>query len=390
MSAMRHALLIAAKDLRERSRDRSVLLYALLLPLGLTLLLNLVLGGVTDPRPFRYAVVDDDRGPVAAAFADALRGAQDGGAVEVRPAGSADEARRLVDAGDVAAAFLLPAGLSSDLAGGRAASVEVVGDVDAPLGTRVAASIARSFTDRLTSVRVAVEAARRGGSSVDPAELARLVAAEPDPLPVVEDPAPRRELDPTTYYAAGMAVFFLFFSVQFGVTSLLDERRDGTLARLLAAPLRPSSILVGKLLTSCAIGLVSMGVLVVATSLAIGAHWGPPVGVALLVVSGVLAATGLVAVVASVARTAEQASGWQAVLAVALGALGGTFIPIAQVGGPLAAVSLASPHRWFLAGLADLAADGVTGVWPSVTALLVFALVGFGVAGALTRRAVRW
>ena len=34
-----------------------------------------------------------------------------------------------------------------------------------------------------------------------------------------------------------MAVFFLFFTVQFGVTSLLEERNDGTLARLLAAPI---------------------------------------------------------------------------------------------------------------------------------------------------------
>ena len=46
------------------------------------------------------------------------------------------------------------------------------------------------------------------------------------------------ELDAATFYAAGMAVFFLFFTVQFGVSSILDERRDGTLARMLVAPVR--------------------------------------------------------------------------------------------------------------------------------------------------------
>ena len=53
-----------------------------------------------------------------------------------------------------------------------------------------------------------------------------------------------------------MAVFFLFFTVQFGVASILDERRDGTLARMLAAPIRRSSVLGGKLLTSLVLGIV--------------------------------------------------------------------------------------------------------------------------------------
>ena len=64
-----------------------------------------------------------------------------------------------------------------------------------------------------------------------------------------------------------MAVFFLFFTVQLGVSSLLDERRDGTLARMLVAPVRHGSILVGKLLTSLVLGVVSMVVLAVATHL---------------------------------------------------------------------------------------------------------------------------
>ena len=65
-----------------------------------------------------------------------------------------------------------------------------------------------------------------------------------------------------------MAVFFLFFTVQFGVSSILDERRDGTLARMLVAPIRRGAVLGGKLLTSVALGAVSMVVLAVATHFA--------------------------------------------------------------------------------------------------------------------------
>ncbi|WNV84756.1 ABC transporter permease [Umezawaea sp. Da 62-37] len=389
---MHAALLIATKDLRQRLRDRSVLVFTLVLPLGLGLVFSLVLGDVGGGNTvFRYAVVNADGGPVAAVFTDeVLPAAVEGGAVDVRSASSRDEALRLVDSGDVTAAFILPPAFSDDVRAGRAATVEVVGDVDSPLGTGVARSIAESFTQRLASTRISVAAALLGGSTQDPAELAARAAALTDPLVLVDAPASRRELDATTYYAAGMAVFFLFFTVQFGVTSLLDERRTGTLARMLASPIRPSSVLIGKLITSLAVGVVGTTVLVAATSLLMGARWGHPLGVGLLIVSGVLAATGIVAVVASLARTSEQAGGWQSVTAITLGALGGAFFPVTQVGEPLATLSLLSPHRWFLRGLADLAGGEVTAVLPSVGVLTAFALVGFGIASALTRREVGW
>jgi ABC-2 type transport system permease protein len=99
-----------------------------------------------------------------------------------------------------------------------------------------------------------------------------------------------------------MAVFFLFFTVQFGVASLLDERKDGTLSRLVAAPIGRGAILGGKLLTSFVIGALSMTTLIVATSVLLGADWGAPVGVALLVVSGVLAPVGIMSIVATLAK----------------------------------------------------------------------------------------
>ncbi|MCS7484753.1 ABC transporter permease [Umezawaea endophytica] len=388
---MRASLLIAAKDLRQRLRDRSVLVFTLVLPLGLGLVFSLVLGDLADGNDvFRYAVADADGGQVAAVFThQVLPAASEGGAITVRTASSTQEALRLVDDGDVTAAFILPPAFTARVMAGQEAVIEVVGDVDAPLGTGVARSLAESFTARLTSVRVSVAAALRAGSTRDPARLAAEAASVPDPLRQVEIPASRRELDATTYYAAGMSVFFLFFTVQFGVTSLLDERRAGTLARLLASPIRPLSVLLGKLITSLVVGTVGTAVLVAATSVLMGARWGHPVGVGILVLTGVLAATGVVAVVASLARTSEQAGGWQAVVAISLGALGGAFFPVAQVGGPLAVISLVSPHRWFLRGLADLAGGDVRAVLPSAGALTAFALVGFGTAYLLGRREVR-
>ena len=388
---MRHALLIAARDLRERARDRTAYILALVLPLGLAGIFTLVLGNVGgDSELFRYAVADSDDGVVGQTFtSEVLRGATASRAIEIRMVSSDQEARTLVDKGEATAAFLLPAGLTEDVLAGRAARIEVIGDVDAPTGTEVARSLAQAYTDRLTATRQAVTATLHSGAIGSPEELAAEAAASLPHVAVTQDTTAVRQLDAKTGYAAGMAVFFLFFAVQLGVTGLLEERRLGTMARLLAAPVRRSSILAGKLLTSLAIGVLSMAVLIVASSSLMGAHWGNPVGVALLVVSAVLAATGAMAVVAAIAKTADQAGGWQAVVAIVLGSLGGAFFPVAQAGGVLETLSLVAPHRWFLRGLADLAGGDVTTVFPSVAAMTAFAAVTCTAAVLLFRKAVR-
>ena len=73
------------------------------------------------------------------------------------------------------------------------------------------------------------------------------------------------------------------------------------------------------MLTSLILGVVSMGVLVVATTCLFGASWGNPLGVAVLVLAAVLAAMGIMALIATVAKTPEQAGNWQSVVAVILG-----------------------------------------------------------------------
>ena len=123
-----------------------------------------------------------------------------------------------------------------------------------------------------------------------------------------------------------------------------------------------------------------MGVLVVATTLLFGASWGNPLGVAVLVIAAVLAAMGIMAVIATVAKTPEQAGNWQSVVAVILGLLGGTFFPVSHAPGVLRTLTLLTPQAWFLRGLGDLRAGSLGVVWIPVLAMLAFAVVAGGVA----------
>jgi ABC-2 type transport system permease protein len=385
--------LIALKDLRQRVRDRSAILLALVLPLALAAIFDLVFGSAAAPRPFRYAVVDLDRGQFAAVFVgQTLRGLESEGVVTLRRAGTRSEGAALADSGRVDATFVLPQGFTAAVRSQAPAGIEVIGSVDSPTGSDVARSLARSYVAELTSVRLAVAtvAAQRPLSHQQAAQVAQRAAAVARPVRLTDASATSKVLDATTYFAAGMAVFFLFFTVQFGVASLLDERATGTLPRLLAAPIPRGAVLAGKLASSVLLGLVSMAVLVVATSLLLGARWGNPFGVALLVLSGVLAATGITAVVASLARTADQAGNAQAVIAVVLGMLGGAFFPVSQIGGIATALSLATPHAWFMRGLGELAGGGgVSEVLPAVAAMLGFAAVTGGIAASRLGKVVR-
>ncbi len=391
---MRAALLIAGKDLKQRLRDRSAILVAFVVPLGLAFVFNATLGGIsTGGTAFTYAVVDSDGSQVSSVFAnEVLPAVEEGGAIRIRTVPSEAEGRRLVEAGTMDAMFVVPEGFGAAVQGNSAAEIQVVGDVDEPIATQVARSIASTFVADLNAVRLAV-VTEADPHTTPPAELDALVErarSVANPVTVVDVGASTRELDVTTYLAAGMAVFFLFFTVQFGVASLLEERKEGTLSRLLAAPIGRGPILGGKLLMSFVLGVLSMTTLIVATSLLLGAKWGSPVGVGLLVLAGVLAAIGVMALVATLAKTAEQAGNWQSIIAVVLGMLGGVFFPISQAPGILPKLSLVTPQAWFLRGLSDLAGGGGwTVVLPAVLAMCVFAAVTGAIAAVRLDRMAR-
>lgn len=378
------SLEIAWKDLRQRFRDRSAILLAIVVPLVLAAIFSVLFGPASTPRPFDYAVVDHDGGRITRAFSAEVLDFLESEKIVTARAMNEDAARTAVREGGLDAAFIFPAGFSEAVRSRAPVELAVVGSVDSATGTDVARSIARSYVADLNAARVAAGAISHERPGATPQELGaiaeRTIAAVP-PLRLEDVSATARVLDAKTYFAAGMAVFFLLFTVQFGVSSLIEERSNGTLARLLAAPVRRSSILAGKLLTSIVLGVASLTVLVLATTWLLGATWGDPMAVGLLILAGVLAGTGITCVVASLARTTEQAGSWQAVVAVTLGLLGGAFFPIQQSGSFMATVSLVTPHAWFLRGLGDLSGGGgISAVLPAVAALLTFALVTGAVA----------
>jgi len=384
---MRAALTIAAKDLAQRVRDRSAIMLGIVAPLGLAFIFGLIIPDMSgDSFDVNVGVVDQDRGAISAAFIDeVLPAVAAEGLLDSQPYDTPAEARADVDAGNLTSAYIFPEGFSSSLESAGSATVEIIGNVDASISTQIAKAVLDSYLAEVDAVGIAVGTAMIAGET-DVNTIAAAAMESPAAIALQDVNAENLELDMTTFFGAGMAVFFLFFTVQFGVSSLLEERLLGTLPRLLGAPIKRWSIVAGKAITSLALGLISMVVLAIGTTLLIGAEWGNPLGVLILMVSAVLSALGIMALVAVVAKTPEQAANYQAIVAVALGMLGGTFFPLSQGPRFLAALSKLTPHAWFLEGLGDLSAgqDLSVVIVPSL-AMLAFFVVTLAIASMWRR-----
>ncbi len=379
---MRAAALIARKDLSQRIRDKSAILLGVVAPLGLALIFSGIIPDTSGSSfDVQVGVVNNDGGVVAAGFVnDVLPAVEADDILTVTSYADEDAALADVDSGTLSAVYIFAPGFSDSIQSGAGGSVRLVGNVDQSTSAQIAKAVLDGYLAEIDAVGIAVGSSAVSGAT-DLAAITALATQETAAVVLTDIAADNRELDATTFFSAGMAVFFLFFTVQFGVSSLLEERFHGTLPRLLGAPINRWSILGGKAITSFVLGLVSMVVLAVATTFMIGAEWGNPIGVAILMVCGVLSALGIMAVVAVVSKTAEQAANWQSIVAVALGLLGGTFFPLSQGPRLLALFSKLTPHAWFLQGLGDLSAGSdLTAIITPALALIAFFAVTVGAA----------
>ena len=387
---MRAAIIIARKELSQRLRDRSLFIMGIGAPLVLAFIFELILGGVVGPGSglsFDYGVVDEGAGGGGAGFEQTLVALEEQGIVTLQTFEDVAAAQTAVDDGDVDAAFVLPA----DLSQGFGAEIVILANVDAEIGGAVATAIAEEFARRAWVGAIAIRAGFDLGV-IAPADVDAAIAEAaslPFPLDVGLQEIPSRRVDGATYFIAGLGIFFTFFIVGLSLTSMLEERSGGTLSRLVAAPIRPASIVAGKALASVGLGIFAMFVLLIASTLIMGAEWGNLLAVAVIIIATVIAVAGLMSFVGGLAHTAEQAGNLQSIVALTMAMLGGTFVPITAESGILNTLSYMTPNAWYIRGLGDIAGGAYGEAMLAVGVLIAIGIV-FGALGLmLVHRVVR-
>ena len=386
------ALAIATRIIRQRVRDRSAIIFAVVTPLGLALAFSFLIPNEFSSFHTRFVVVDDDHGQLATTLVDDVLGRlQTIGVADVERLGTAADATADVKAGRAGAGVLIPAGFTNAVMQGRPTQVSILSG-EYPVSVEVARSAVDAFASDVGAAQLMVATTAATGGRADAATIARAQVAvhEPGPIAVAESDTNNLQAGLATFYGAAMAIMFVFFATQYGALAILADREVGTLNRLLAAPITPAAIILGSSFAGFVLGLVSMTVLVVATTLFVHASWGPPVLVAALLVAAVIAAMGISTLAATLARNPRQAGGLNAIVAISMAAIGGVFIPLSQAPAALTSIAQITPHAWFLRGINTLAGPhpGFADIAQPVLVLLLMGALTGGIGLARARRSL--
>ena len=375
-------------DLRQRVRDRSVLIFGLVVPLALMFVFNLLFSGLGSAESLgtiTVVVAADPSDQIAQGLVSTLSGI-DGLDIKATsvPLAKADALESRVDAKSITTAVVFPAGFDAAVRAGKSPEVEVLQLGDGGLGAGVLDSIVSAYLNRVAAGASAASAASATGvSAAKLPEVAQAVTGTQASLTAAEGTPSDEQLSPGGYLVAGQAALFMFFTVGFGVIAYIYEREHGTLPRLASMPFPARSIILAKVLVSLILGVSATTVLLIAGSLFFDVDFGNVVPIAVLIVAAVTAVTSLGLVITRVARTSEQAQGVNAIVGILMGVLGGSFFPISG-SGVLSRISDLTPVAAFIRGLGITSGGG--GVTDLGAPLAVFAV--FGIAALATSLAL--
>ena len=399
---MYNAWLIARLDLQIFLRSRGNLLQLMLIPVILTLVVGHALGGSGgEPQRIRLDLLDEDRSGRSAQLAAALlaqgpalrlcpvAGEDCDGPVEASP--SLATALERVRQGAADALLHIPPGFDAALAAQEPVmlpfyTTAAVPQTD-PAWNAVQAALQRvngvtaaGITGAELHAALALAQEGRADYVLAVQEFAADAWAERDSLVRVTRTAATASESTIpggfTQSVPGMATFYVLFSVMGGgISVLIRERREGTLARMATLPLRRSEVIGGKILARFITGILQF-LIVFAVGAATGLDFGrSPLALVLLMASYTLAITALGLVLSSRLKNEEQT----AMLAIVLAALGGAWWPLSIAPQFMQTLGRLTPVAWAMDGFQQLIArgGGLEDVLLHLAVLSGFALIFF-------------
>ena len=408
--------LIGLKDLKLIFRDRAALIFMLLAPFLLTIGMGFVTGrfsgnssGLSD---IPVVIVNLDQDQLGNALADVFSSQDLADLMEPTPSSDPEAARRSIDDDQATAAVIIPAGFTRSIipAEGIAfnqnfvqpdpVKIEVYTNPTRPTSAGVIKAIVDEFISRveegrtsgMTSLVQLMQAgllnpqdmeseARNLFQNVDTNEATAIT------LKADKEGAAAIQFDILAYMAPGMALLFLMYTVSYGGRSILAERSQGTLPRLLVSPTSTAQVLGGKVLGIFLTGVAQVGILIAASSVFFGVKWGDTLGLAILILAAVFGATGWGMLITALARTPAQIGSLGSALMLIFGILGGSFISLDQMPAYVRTLSKITPNAWGLDGFSTLALGGtLPNLIQPITALLSMGVVLFAIAIVLFNR----
>lgn len=154
---------------------------------------------------------------------------------------------------------------------------------------------------------------------------------------------------------AGTAILMLLFSVAGVGTSILEEKENGTISRLLYSPLSGSTILYSKMLFAFFISILQLTVMFLFAWLVLHMDMNVNIpGLISMIIATSFAVSSLGIFLAAVAKTRQQAQNLSTIIILVMSAIGGSMIPIFIMPPILQKLALLSVNYWGIQGFYDL------------------------------------
>jgi ABC-2 type transport system permease protein len=154
---------------------------------------------------------------------------------------------------------------------------------------------------------------------------------------------------------AGTAILMLLFSVAGVGTSILEEKENGTINRLLYSPLKGSTILYGKMLFAFFISILQLTAMFLFAWLMFNMDLSVNIpALILMIIATAFAVSSLGIFLAAVAKTRQQAQNLSTIIILIMSAIGGSMIPLFIMPSILQKIALLSVNYWGIQGFYDI------------------------------------
>ncbi len=357
---MKRALVLTLNEVKLYLQDKGDLAFGLLLPIVTFALLYGAFGGDTAFTGI-CRIVDEDGGVYAQRLIDGVDSV-DGVSISLleRP-----EAEDKLDRSDITFALFIPAGFSAALESGDNTGLvfkqrgnggtegQILASIirSAVAGMEQEFQVRRQVEDTLADYSIPVEII---DSSVDSVLAERLE----DPVVTVSETTTGGNEDFIHMYLPGIVTMYVLFSLTLSARAIVEERKRGTLERLLTTRLNVGEMFAGKYLSFVARGFIQTLILL-ALSYAVFQMFTPLSFLSCLLVALIFsaAATAIGMLIAALARSEDGATWFGVFFTMATVMLGGTFFEVGE-GTTLAAIGKLSINTYANDALRAVIAEG--------------------------------
>lgn len=330
---MKRALFITLNEVKLYLQDKGDLAFGLLLPILTFALMYGAFGGQT-LFTATASIVNEDTGIYSQQL---IRQIDDVKGISIDLLTPA-EANTKLDRSDLLLVLFIPSGFSDTLTSGGQAELIFKQRGNGGTEGQILASIIRGAADQINQefqVRNQVNNNLQGmGIPQDSITLTvkqYLDKEHQQPAVGVTEVVTGGSPDFINQYLPGIITMYVLFSLSLSSRSIVEERRRGTLERLLTTRLNARELFFGKFLSTVARGFVQTLILLV-LSYAVFQMFTPLSFLSSLLVSLIFAAAaaGLGMIIASISRTEEAANWIAVVVTMFMVMMGGTFFQISK------------------------------------------------------------